>query len=150
MASPQLEPSQPLSALSANTLTQVTWLVLRLSVGGLMIHNGLDKLADISGFAEGVISFIGLPYPVFFAYCAAYTEIVGSVLVLLGLLTRVGAAALLGMMGTAIFFHLKANGFAAAPLETATLYAVIYTFLLINGGGQWSLDEWLADRFNQD
>ena len=155
MASPQsnsepnLEPnSASSSTLTTNTLTQATWLAIRLAAGGLMIHNGLDKLADIPGFAEGVVSFIGLPYPVFFSYCAAYTEIVGSVLILLGLLTRVGAAALLGTMTVAIFFHLKANGFAVAPLETATLYATIYTFLLANGAGQWSLDEWLADRLD--
>lgn len=148
--SPKMEENQDASTLSGNTLVQITWLTIRLAVGGLMIHNGLDKLADIPGFAEGVVSFIGLPYPVFFSYCAAYTEIVGSVLLLLGLLVRPSAAALLGTMGVAIFFHLKANGLAAAPLETATLYAAIYTFLLTNGAGQWSIDEWLANRVDAD
>lgn len=139
-----------LSAPSDNTLVQITWLTVRLAVGGLMIHNGLAKLDDVPGFAEGVVSFIGLPYPVFFTYCAAYTEVIGSVLILLGLLVRPSAAALLGTMAVAIFFHLKANGFVVAPLETATLYAAIYIFLLVNGAGQWSIDEWLANRVDAD
>jgi len=126
-----------------------TWLMLRLAAGGLMIHNGLDKLADVSGFASGVVSFIGLPYPVFFTYCAAYTEIVGAILIVLGLLTSVSAAALLATMAVAIFFHLKANGLAVAPLETATLYAATYLSLLVNGGGQWSLDALIAKKIDR-
>lgn len=72
-----------------------------------MIHNGLDKLADVSGFAEGVVSYIGLPFPVFFTYCAAYTEVAGAVLLMLGLLTRPSALALLITMVVAIFFTSK-------------------------------------------
>ena len=144
--SSQAEKTQVSSMLSNNALLQITWLFIRVAVGALMIHNGLGKLDDVSGFAEGVVSFIGLPYPVFFTYCAAYTEVVGSVLILIGLLVRPSAVALLGTMGVAIFFHLKANGFAVAPLETAALYAIIYIFLLVSGAGQWSIDEWLANR----
>ena len=54
------------SSDSDGVLFQAFWLVIRLAVGGLMIHNGLDKLNDIQGFADNVVSFIGLPYPVFF------------------------------------------------------------------------------------
>ncbi|MEM9091460.1 MAG: DoxX family protein [Cyanobacteria bacterium P01_F01_bin.53] len=149
-AQSQTEKPQLLSLLLGSTLTQITWFILRLSAGGLMIHNGFDKLTDVQGFADGVVSFIGLPYPVFFTYCAAYTEIIGSILIFLGLLVRPSAGALLVTMAIAVFFHLKANGLAIAPLETATLYATIYTFLLINGAGQWSLDEWLANRLGDD
>lgn len=149
-AAPQTGGSRLFSGPSDNTLVQITWLIIRLAVGGLMIHNGLAKLDDVPGFAEGVVSFIGLPYPVFFTYCAAYAEIVGSILILLGLLVRPSAAALLGTMAVAIFFHLKANGFVVAPLETAALYGTIYIFLLVNGAGQWSIDEWLANRIDAD
>ena len=51
-----------------------------------MIHNGFSKLADVQGFASGVVSFIGLPYPVFLTYCAAYAEIVSSILLAVGLI----------------------------------------------------------------
>ena len=136
------------SNTSDSALFQAFWLVVRLAVGGLMIHNGLDKLADIQGFADGVVSYIGLPYPVFFTYCAAYIEVVSSVCIILGLLTRLNAMALLATMGVAIFFHIKGNGLKITPLEMASLYATSYTFLLINGPGQWSLDALIAKKFD--
>ncbi|MCJ8283569.1 MAG: DoxX family protein [Rivularia sp. ALOHA_DT_140] len=73
---------------------QSVWLVARVIAGLLMIHNGLDKLADVQGFADNVVTFIGLPYPVFFTYCAAYIEIVAAVLLSVGLLTRLSALSL--------------------------------------------------------
>ncbi|MDV3351181.1 DoxX family protein [Leptothoe sp. LEGE 181152] len=156
MASPQATPKvstvpsllQVLLAsnTSNSSLFQVFWLVARLAAGGLMIHNGLDKLADIQGFADNVVSYIGLPYPVFFTYCAAYIEVVSAVLIMLGLLSRPNALALLATMGVAIFFHIKGNGLKVTPLETASLYATFYTFFLVNGPGQWSLDELIAKK----
>ena len=125
---------------------QILWLVMRVGAGGLMIHNGLDKLADIQGFADNVVAYIGLPYPVFFAYCAAYTEVIGAILLILGLLTRLNAAALLVTMLVAIFFHIKGNGLKITPLETATLYAVFYLFFLANGAGKFAIDTWLWQK----
>ena len=127
---------------------QIFWLVIRVSAGGLMIHNGLDKLADIQGFADNVVTYIGLPYPVFFTYCAAYVEVVGAVLLILGFLTRFNATALLVTMLVAIFFHIKGNGLKVTPLETAALYASFYLFFLVNGAGKFSIDALLWQRLN--
>ena len=113
-----------------------------------MIHNGLDKLADIQGFADNVVTYIGLPYPVFFTYCAAYVEVVGAVLLILGFLTRFNATALLVTMLVAIFFHIKGNGLKVTPLETAALYASFYLFFLVNGAGKFSIDALLWQRLN--
>ncbi|MEM6452116.1 MAG: DoxX family protein [Cyanobacteria bacterium P01_D01_bin.105] len=154
MASTESQEKQSLIAFllrstsSERTSFQIIWFVVRLLAGGLMIHNGLDKLADVAGFAEGVVAFIGLPYPVFFTYCAAYVEIVSAGLLVAGLLTRFNAAALLATMGVAIFFHLKANGLVIPPLETASLYGGFYAFFLLNGAGAWSLDELIAQKLD--
>ena len=112
-----------------------------------MIHNGLDKLNNIQGFADNVVTYIGLPYPIFFTYCAAYIEVVSAVLIMLGLLTRANAVALLVTMSVAIFFHIKGNGLKVTPLETASLYAALYAFFLVNGPGQWSIDALIAKKF---
>ena len=127
-----------------NTLLQLTWLIVRATVGLLMIHNGIDKLGDVQGFADNVVAFIGLPFPVFFTYCAAYAEIVGAILLVLGLFTRLDAAVLLVTMLVAIYFHLKADGFKIMPLETASLYALLFLFFLSSGGGRFSLDAAIA------
>lgn len=123
---------------------QIIWAIFRVAVGLLMVHNGLSKLADVQGFATGVVSFIGFPYPVFFTYCAAYAEIVGSILLALGLFTRLNALTLLFTMLIAIVFHLKKDGLQIAPLEMASLYAMWFGFFLVNGGGVFSLDTAIA------
>ncbi|MBL1173587.1 DoxX family protein [Pantanalinema sp. GBBB05] len=127
-----------------NRIGQVVWTIARVAVGLLMIHNGFSKLADVQGFASGVVSFIGLPYPVFFTYCAAYAEIGSSILLAAGLLTRLNASVLLFTMLIAIFFHLKKDGLQIPPLETASLYALWFSFFLTNGGGLFSLDTAIA------
>ncbi|MFM7427331.1 MAG: DoxX family protein [Elainella sp.] len=157
MTATQDNPSSGLAALkpllattlSGNRGLQASWAVLRIAVSLLMIHNGFDKLADVAGFATGVVEKIGLPFPIFFTYCAAYTEIVGAVFLALGLLTRFSAAALLFTMLVAIYFHLKVDGLKVPPLETASLYASAYLLFLVNGGGQFSLDQLLSSRLQK-
>lgn len=147
-SSSSLLPSLLKPSITENIGLQATMLVVRVVVGLLMIHNGLDKLSDVQGFADNVVSFIGLPFPVFFTYCAAYVEVISSILLILGLLTRANALALLGTMGVAIFFHLKGDGFQIPPLETASLYALIYLFFTVFGAGRLSADAAIADKLD--
>ncbi len=150
------QPRSPFAILSPSSTDsskfQVVWLVVRVVVGLLMIHNGFSKLADVQGFATNVVKLIGLPYPVFFTYCAAYTEIISSILLALGLLTRLNAVALLFTMSIAVYFHLKGEGFHIAPVETASLYSLIYLLFAVGGGGVFALDavleKWLTRSQN--
>ena len=66
-------------------------LILRISIGTMLIHHGYEKLADIENFADAFVRPIGLPFPIFSSYIAAYSEIYGSWLLIVGLLTRFGA-----------------------------------------------------------
>lgn len=140
-----------LSIFQSNSIDNIgfqgVWLVVRVLAGLLMIHNGLNKLADVQGFADNVVAFIGFPYPVFFTYFSAYVEIIGAVLLSLGFLTRLSTLFLLLTMLVAIYFHLKANGLQVSPLETASLYASIFLLFLVNGAGIFSLDTLLAKLF---
>ena len=137
------------SNFTGNSLFQSIWLVVRIMASALMIHNGFDKLADISGFADNVVATIGLPYPVFFTYCAAYIEIIGSIFLALGFLTRFSAIALLMTMLVAIYFHIKVDGFTIRPLETASLYALIFFLFAVNGSGLIAIDTWITKFFNR-
>ncbi|MGB3518251.1 MAG: DoxX family protein, partial [Elainellaceae cyanobacterium] len=60
---------------SANYGSQTVWTILRVVAGVVMIHNGLDKLSNIESFAQAYVQVIGLPFPIFFSYVAAYTEL---------------------------------------------------------------------------
>ncbi|MGB7485891.1 MAG: DoxX family protein, partial [Phormidesmis sp.] len=68
--------------VSVNLASQTTLAIARLVLGLMMIHNGLDKLADIEGFAQAYVAYIGLPFPIFFSYVAAYTELIASPLLM--------------------------------------------------------------------
>ena len=132
---------------SDNLVFQGVWLIVRILASVLMIHNGLEKLEDVPGFAENVVAAIGLPFPVLFTYCAAYAEIVGAGLLALGLFTRLSALSLVFTMLVAIYFHLKIDGIAIAPLETASLYGLTYLLFAVNGGGLFSADTLLKRIF---
>ncbi len=137
------------SDLSPNSMFQAAWLGVRVLVGALMIHNGFGKLADVQGFIDHVVNVIGLPFPLFFTYCAAYTEIAASILLMFGFLTRLSALSLLFTMLVAVYFHLKDAGLQVAPLETASLYALCYLLFTVGGGGNFSIDHLLSrDRPN--
>lgn len=134
--------------VSANAWSQASWTLLRVVAGLVMIHNGLDKLSDIQSFADAYVSVIGLPFPVFFSYCAAYTELIGSVLLAIGLLTRPAAAGLVATMLVAMYHHVLVAGFSIPYLELSMLYAACFQLFLVNGGGQYSIDALLANRLN--
>jgi putative oxidoreductase len=57
---------------------QTAWAILRAVVGIMMIHNGLDKLSNIESFAQAYVAYIGLPFPIFLSYVAAYRTHLGS------------------------------------------------------------------------
>lgn len=140
-----LQPNEKLDAKF-----QLTWTVLRVVVGVVIVHNGLDKLANIESFAQAYVEYIGLPFPIFFSYVAAFTELIGAPLVALGLLTRPAAFALLGTMGVAIYHHIKIAGLSIPYLELSVIYAACFLFFTVNGAGLFSIDalvsRWLQNR----
>jgi putative oxidoreductase len=133
---------------SSNAWFQASWTLLRVVAGLVMIHNGLDKLSNIDSFAEAYVSVIGLPFPVFFSYCAAFAELLGAPLLALGLFTRPAALALLSTMLVAMYHHILVAGFSIPYLELSMLYAVCFQLFLVNGGGQYSIDAILANQLN--
>jgi putative oxidoreductase len=69
-------------------------------------------------------------------------ELVGGVLMLIGLFTRPVAFILSGFMAVAYFLAHASQGFY--PLlnqgELAVLYCFVFLYLSVAGGGAWSLD----------
>mmetsp|Transcript_6596 Transcript_6596/g.29043 ORF Transcript_6596/g.29043 Transcript_6596/m.29043 type:complete len:202 (-) Transcript_6596:178-783(-) len=131
--------------------------VVRVGAGVLMVHNGLDKLADPEGFAKFVVEpYLGfLPHDdplsfVTWTYLAAGAELVGAAGLTLGFLTRLSALSLFSTMGLAVYFHVAQSGLEGFPLgvvekhqyayEPAALYCLIYFYFVVNGGGALSLD----------
>lgn len=130
-----LKPNQTPSLSS-----QTAWAILRLVVGIVMIHNGLDKLSNIESFAQAYVAYIGLPFPIFFSYVAAFTELIGAPLVAIGFLTRPAAFGLFSTMCVAMYHHIKVAGLSIPYLELSAIYAACFLFFAINGAGLFSTD----------
>ena len=138
-----LQPNQ-----STNTGFQISWTILRVVAGIVMIHNGLDKLANIESFAQAYVAYLGLPFPITLSYMAAFTELIGAPLVALGLLTRPAALGLFFTMLVAMYHHVKVAGLSIPYLELSALYAATFLFFVINGGGRFSVDALLTNALS--
>jgi uncharacterized membrane protein YphA (DoxX/SURF4 family) len=122
-------------------------LLIRLAVGMIFLTQGILKYIDPN---MGVVRFakIGFPHPYFTAHFVGGFEIVCGLLVLLGLWTRASAVPLLIVITTAIATTkipelFRANqGFWYMVSDARTDFAMFCSllFLILAGGGAWSLD----------
>ena len=127
-------------------------LILRLSIGTMLIHHGYEKTADIENFADSFVRPIGIPFPILASYIAAYSEIYGSWLLIAGLLTRFAALSIVGTIGVAIYHAIVTAGFNIYLLELLVLYMGGALCILLLGGGDFALDRFLRKfriKFNR-
>ena len=127
-------------------------LILRLSIGTMLIHHGYEKLADIENFADAFVRPIGLPFPIFSSYIAAYSEIYGSWLVIAGLFTRFAALSIVGSIGVAIYHAIVTAGVNIYLLELLILYMGGSLCILLLGSGDFAIDRFLRKfriKFNR-
>jgi putative oxidoreductase len=115
---------------------------LRLGVGGMMLFRGIHTLLTGLDPIKAMLSAHGLPDGL--AYAAYFGEVVGPVLVLLGIFTRAGAGlialevvALMVLGGVAPFITLSPDG--AYGLEVEALYLLGAIAIFAGGGGKWGL-----------
>ena len=136
------------------TSTYSTWATvpLRLALGISFIGHGAQKVLGSFG-GPGFSKFVSFPAPLPFMRpsglwmgAAAFAELVGGVLVVLGLLTRIGAFLIICVMLTAIAGVLWPKFFAPEGMELAIAFLGIALALLIIGGGQASVDRTIARR----
>lgn len=137
------------------TSTSPTWMTLplRLALGVIFIGHGAQKVFGTfngPGWAKWTAMSQAVPFsfmqpPKAWLAAAALSELVGGVLVLIGLLTRVGAFVLICTMLTAIKLLWPAF-FAPTGIELPVALLAGALALLIGGGGQASIDQKLSGR----
>ena len=125
------------------------FLLLRLSIGIMLIHHGYEKLENIENFADAFVRPLHLPFPIFSSYFAAFSEIIGSWLIIFGLVTRLGALAILGTVSFGIYHALVTAGFNIYLLELLVLYWGGAACIVLNGGGNFSLDYLILRKLNE-
>ena len=90
----------------------------------------------------GLLASVGML--LFFAYVAGFSELIGSWLVVLGLLTPFGALALTSTMAMAALQHILTAGLNIDVLELVVLYLGGSLAILLVGPGRFSFDAGLV------
>lgn len=138
-------------------------ILIRLMAGGVFLWEGILKFV-YTNQGEGRFTKIGIPFPETMATFVGVLEIVGGILVIAGLLTRLISIPfiiemLVAMLSTKIAIYFGTSPLPLPPVPPQTgLWAVLHeirseyaqimsaVFLLTVGPGRWSLDALLARK----
>lgn len=144
-----------------------SWTIfIRLSLAGVFIFEGLQKLTHADELGAGRFASIGIPAPELMGPFVGGVELIAGLLFLIGFLSRVAAVPIIVIMIVAIvstkipillgrewwLFSLRdldRYGLLSFTHETRTDWAMMMgaIFLLFSGSGRWSLD---ATRWSTD
>ncbi len=117
--------------------------VLRIMSGLLLLQHGTTKYLNIP------VGPMNNANPATMSGAAGIIELIGGVLLVIGLFTRPVAFILSGMTAVAYFYAHAPRGFY--PIlnggELAVLYCFVFLYLAAAGGGAWSVDRlWRGDK----
>lgn len=119
-------------------------LVLRLSIGGLLLFHGVGKI--MHGIDPIVAGVQGNGAPSFLAYGVYLGEVLGPILVLIGLFTRLGGLMIVVNMVVAILIAHRGDLGNLTPMsggwavEMPALYLLGGLAILCLGAGRISID----------
>ncbi len=126
--------------------------ILRCGIGAVMLAHGINHIIGggrIPGVAKWFAS-LGMRRPLLQAWLASLTEVAAGVSLVLGLLTPLGAAGVVGTMAVAWIINHRTNGFFI--FRPGEGWEYVMTLLLCGialgtlGAGDWSLDEAMGVR----
>lgn len=130
-----------------HTDSSKTTILIRLMVGAVFLSEGVQKFLFPDTLGAGRFAKIGLPSSEFLGSFVGSFEIVCGALIIIGLLTRFASVPLIIIMLVAIATTkvevLADKGFWEMLHGSRTDWAMLLgsIFLLIKGGGSWSVDK---------
>jgi len=129
-----------------------TPIIIRLMIGAVFLSEGIQKFLFENALGAGRFAKIGLPNPDFLGPFVGSFEIICGTLVLIGLLTRLAAIPLLIIMLVSIATTkvplLASSGFWSMLHDSRTDWSMLLgsIFLIIKGGGKWSVDKQIENQ----
>lgn len=128
------------------TVTSVGLLLLRVGIGCLMLVHGVAKIQGFGEMSQAFPDPIGLGSKLSLIM-AIGAEVGCSLLLIVGLMSRVAAIPLAFTMIVALFVVHRADPWQVKELAAA--YLLVYVSLLLTGPGRFSLDHmWWSKRTN--
>ncbi len=146
----------PLASFYSHT-RELAWLIVRLTAGGMLLVHGIMKImpaaekglaATVEAFAAGALARRGIEPAVPLACAVFAIETIGALLIVLGLLTRLAAAAAAIQFAVITFIAHWPNGFSFSSPRGGWEYPLFWGLTLfaiaLRGGGPYSLDRKLG------
>jgi putative oxidoreductase len=130
-------------------LAPYAWPMLRIALGVILITHGYPKLflGEAHGASRNFVNF-GWAYPLAWAYFIGVLEFFGGALLILGLFTRIIAAAVTIEMAVIAFAVLYPNwGWTKHGMEYVLLMGLVALALFIRGAGPLSIDSRMSKEF---
>ena len=119
-------------------------LVMRIGIGIMFMVHGWPKLiggVDRWTWLGGAMSNIGIGFaPAFWGFMAAIAELVGGLLLALGLLTRPAAFLLAFTMFVAMMMHIGAGDDFVPKVSYPLELMIVFIGLMLAGAGRLSVD----------
>jgi len=117
-------------------------LLLRLSVGGLMLFHGIHKLIHGIGSIKAMVHSSGLPE--FIAYGVYVGELIAPLFIILGLYARVASLVLSVNMVMAIYlaygFCIGITKYGGLNIESPLLFLVMSLVVFLLGSGKFAVN----------
>ncbi|MBT32269.1 MAG: DoxX family protein [Thalassobius sp.] len=125
--------------LSNNPLSSsVSIFILRLVAGGSMLSHGFPKLQKVLAGEFQFADPFGLG-PEVSLFMAVFAEVICSVLLILGLFTRLALIPLIITMAVAFFLIHGSDDYKVK--ELAFIYLCMYLSIFFSGAGKISIDQ---------
>jgi putative oxidoreductase len=131
-------------------------LIARIALGGVFIFHGGEKFGLFGGPGHsglvGMMKSQNVAFAPLMGLAASLSELVGGVMVLLGLLTPLGGALIISTMIVAIHTVHWQNGFSNTKrgYEYNLVLSVVAFALVLLGAGSISLDQQLGIAMTAD
>lgn len=120
---------------------------IRFCTGAVIVPHGYTKLfAGAMGAATGMIAKLGLEPAGAWAHLVGVVEFAGGIMLAIGLLTRLAAAALIIEFAVIVFAVKYASGYFAfrGGFEFEALLGLLCVAIFFKGGGRFSVDRYLG------
>jgi putative oxidoreductase len=128
-----------------NKLAELAPLILKVVLGTIMAAHGLQKLQAGPANFGAALGQMGVPLPTLMGYVVTFVELVGAVLLIVGLLSRLAALVLtidlvvaISLVKVHVGFLSPPQGGAGAELDLALIAG--FLAILLAGPGRLSVD----------
>ena len=119
----------------------LTWLLIRLTVGLMILPHGIPKLtAGVAATAAMALAKRGIEPAEPLAILIILLETLGGLCVALGLFTRFFAAAIAIEMTVIVWQYFPKFGWTGPGYEYPLMWGLIMLAVALRGGVPWSLD----------